>query len=113
MQPLPPPSFIPQYPGGRMGPPSAGTESKASIALILGILSLVCFGIFAGIPAIVLGFMSRRDIERSGQTLGGGGMAIGGIITGALGSLMSLASIGFMVFGLMAAKSAASSYPST
>ena len=102
MQPLPPPPFIPQYPGGRIGPPPAGTESKASIALILGILSVFCFGILSGIPAIILGFMSRRDIERSGQTLGGGGMAVGGIVTGALGSLMSLATAGIMIFAFMA-----------
>ncbi|MEO6418963.1 MAG: DUF4190 domain-containing protein [Polyangiaceae bacterium] len=110
MQPMPPPQFIPQYPGGRIGPPPAGTESKASLALIFGILSIFCFGILSGIPAMILGFMSRRDIERSGHTLGGGGMAIGGIITGALGSLMTLASVGFMVFGMMAATHAASTY---
>ncbi len=110
MQPMPPPQFVPQYPGGRIGPPPAGTESKASLALIFGILSLFCFGIFSGIPAIVLGFMSRRDIERSGQTLGGGGMAIGGIVTGALGSFMTLASAAFMVFGMMGVKHAASTY---
>lgn len=110
MQPMPPPPFVPQYPGGRIGPPPAGTESKASLALIFGILSLFCFGILSGIPAIILGFMSRRDIERSGQTLGGGGMAIGGIVTGALGSFMSLASIAFMVFGMMGVRHAASSY---
>lgn len=108
MQPQPP--FLPPYPGGHFGPPPAGTESKASISLILGLLSVFCFGIFAGIPAIILGFMSRRDIERSGQALGGGGMAVGGIVTGALGSLMSLATIGFMIFGILGAKHAASTF---
>lgn len=109
MQPLPPP-FIAPYPGGRIGPPPAGTESKASIALILGILSLFCFGILPGIPAIILGFMARRDIARSGQTLGGGGMALGGIVTGALGSLMSLATVGVMIIATMAATRGASTY---
>ncbi len=114
----------PGYPGPPVGPPPGPgypppnmgyrapqpTEGKAVTSLVLGLLSIFCFGIFSGIPAVVVGFLSRRDIARSGNTLGGGGMAIGGIVTGALGSIMSLATFGMMIFGMVAAGRAASSF---
>jgi thiol-disulfide isomerase/thioredoxin len=91
-------------------PQPVGTDGKATTSLILGVLSILCFGIFTGLPAVVVGVMSRRDIARSGNAIGGGGVAIGGIITGAIGSVLSLVTFGFMLFGIFAARHAASSY---
>ncbi len=77
---------------------------------MLGILSLVgCFGALAGVPAIILGFMSRRDIARSGGTIGGDGLAIGGIVTGILSTLASIALVIFYV-AIFAAVAAAPPY---
>ena len=58
------------------------TDGKATASLILGILSILCFGLFAGIPAVVLGHMSRSNIEKSMGRLTGGGLALAGLIMG-------------------------------
>lgn len=60
----------------------APTEDKAIISMILGILALVSFSILAGIPAIILGKMSRDNIRASSGRLSGEGMATAGIVMG-------------------------------
>jgi hypothetical protein len=45
-------------------------------------LSLLCFSFLAGIPAIVLGHMSRSSIRKSMGRLKGEGMALAGLIMG-------------------------------
>jgi hypothetical protein len=57
---------------------------------VLGILSIFCFGFLAGIPAVILGHMSRRDIQRSMGRLSGDGVAMGGLITGYIGTFFTL-----------------------
>lgn len=57
---------------------------------MLGVMSMTCAGFFAGIPAIVLGSMARRDIDRSSGTRTGSGMAAAGIVTGLFGTGLSL-----------------------
>jgi hypothetical protein len=84
-QPPPPPP-----PGGNYGQPAYGapaprSNKKATWALVLGILSLVCCGIFAGIPAIILG--------RQAQAEGPNGMARAGEILGYISIALSLISI--------------------
>lgn len=63
-------------------PSEVATDGKATTSMVLGILSLVCFGILAGIPAIILGHMSRKNIRNSMGRLKGDGMALAGIIMG-------------------------------
>lgn len=58
------------------------TDSKATLSLILGILSVTAFSFFAGIPAIILGHMSRSNIRKSMGRLKGEGMALAGLIMG-------------------------------
>ncbi len=58
------------------------------MSLILGILSIVCFGFLAGIPAIILGALALNKIGKSGGRLTGHGLAIGGLVTGIVGSLL-------------------------
>jgi hypothetical protein len=65
-------------------------SGKAIAALVLGILSLVApLGIVLGIIAIVLGSLARKEIQAS-PDLEGDGMALAGIITGAVGSVLFL-----------------------
>jgi hypothetical protein len=59
-------------------------DAKATWSLALGILSLVCLGIFAGIPAIILGHISRANIRRSMGRLKGDGLALAGLVMGYL-----------------------------
>ena len=77
-----------QYPGQQYQPPQ--TEGKATASLVLGILSLLCFGFLAGIPAIILGHISRSNIKKSNGRVGGGGMALAGLIMGYVSIAFSL-----------------------
>jgi hypothetical protein len=105
--PYPPPVMPQQV----MFQPMPQNDGKAIASLVLGILSLVgCFGALAGIPAIILGFLSRRDIARSGGTIGGDGLALGGIITGILSTLLSVGMIIFYVAIIGAAVASTPSY---
>ena len=55
-------------------------------SLVLGILALVlvCIGPLFGIPAVICGHMAHSRIKRSAGALSGGGLALGGLITGYL-----------------------------
>lgn len=75
------------------------TNGKAVAALILGLLSLMCFGVLTGLPALILGLLARRDIAKSGGTEGGSAMATTGIVTGALTTLGTAAVAVLMIFG--------------
>ncbi len=91
-------SPAPQDDGGRSRPPSPDVPpqpgtfdqppiSLAASSLVLGIvglaLSLFCYvGVILSIPAIVTGVMALRRVDAG--TGGGRGLAIAGIVTGAI-----------------------------
>ncbi|HZR28539.1 MAG TPA: DUF4190 domain-containing protein [Terriglobales bacterium] len=60
------------------------TDSKAVTSLVLGILSFFCFSILTGIPAIIVGHMSRSTIRKSMGRVKGDGMALAGLVLGYL-----------------------------
>lgn len=64
-------------------------------ALVLGIVSIVMCGFFAGIPAIIVGNKSRQAV-RNGEA-DNDGMALAGIITGWIGTAISILVIVFYV----------------
>jgi hypothetical protein len=68
-------------------PIGTGTSGKARVSLILGLMSFGCT-LLAGIPAVIAGIMSLRDIGASEGRLKGRGMAISGIVLGAIGSVL-------------------------
>jgi hypothetical protein len=76
----------------------APTPSRATVSLVLGILSLVLCGLFTGIPAIVMGRRATREIDASGGTLGGRGIAQGGFITGIIGTVLTTIPLLIVVF---------------
>lgn len=71
--------------------------SLAVWSLVLGILAivLVCIGPLFAIPAVICGHMAHSRIKRSAGALTGGGLALGGLITGYL-SLALIPIIGMM-----------------
>src|SRR5258706_5272669 len=98
--PSPPPAggYVPPPPVGYAGAAVAGprTDGLAIGALIAGILSIVCFwpfclGIFLGPAAAIMGFISRQRIAASAGTVGGGGLALAGLILGIIGFIASAA----------------------
>ena len=94
----------PQYGQQPYGaPPGHGGPKKNGLgiaALVVGIVALlgsftIVGGILLGLAAIVLGFLARGKVKRGEAD--NGGMAIAGIVLGALGLLISLAFIAFGV----------------
>ncbi|HTD22473.1 MAG TPA: DUF4190 domain-containing protein [Terriglobales bacterium] len=68
--------------------PGARTDGKAIASMVLGILSLLlCLNILTGIPAIILGHISRSNIRKSMGRLKGDGIALTGLILGYLNIL--------------------------
>ena len=64
------------------------TVGLAITSLVLGILSITCFSILTGIPAIICGILALNRINKSGGRLRGQGQAIGGLVTGGVSLLM-------------------------
>ena len=83
--------------GGYGSAPAAENSSKATIALVLGIVSLVACCLFAGIPAMILGRQATREIDASGGRLGGRGLATAGFVTGLISTVLSLLALALLV----------------
>jgi Domain of unknown function (DUF4190) len=78
-----PPAYSPQA-GGSRYQSSPKPNGLAIASLVLGIAQIfIC--IVGAILALVFGYISRRQIDESGGTQGGRGMAIAGIILGWVG----------------------------
>jgi len=54
----------------------------ATTSLVLGILSVPCLSILAGIPAIVLGHLARKRARTMPGQYGGAGFALAGLVLG-------------------------------
>jgi hypothetical protein len=89
--PTAPPAYG-QQPGGYGYQSTPRTNGLAIASLVLGIAQIfLC--IIGGILALVFGYISRRQIDESGGTQGGRGMAIAGIILGWIGIGLGIAYI--------------------
>jgi hypothetical protein len=100
--PPPPPPADGQQPYGQQpGYPPAGapggfgqpqqTSPLAIVSLVLGILSVPCCTFLVlGIAAVVTGVIARRQIDASQGRLKGNGMAMAGVVLGALAIVISL-----------------------
>jgi len=77
--------------------PQPKTPALAIWSLALGILSLMCFSIFAAIPAVICGHIAWSRIKRSGGVLVGDGLAIAGLITGYIGIVLAITIIPLMM----------------
>ncbi len=121
-----PPYTAPSTPPG-YGPPPASwpsadgyqlphTNGKAQAAMWTGLamlLTSICgLGVLGFIP-ITLGVVARREISRSGGRQGGDGMALAGIITGAVATVLSLLLIAVVVLLLAAYDSSRAGYGTT
>jgi hypothetical protein len=90
--PASPPPQAPPQPLPEARPPA---DTKAVVALVLGVLGLggafVGFGLAFGAPAVGLAALAVRDIRRSKGRVGGIGLALSGMALGAAGSLLFVA----------------------
>jgi hypothetical protein len=87
-------------------PPPAGaaaagqSNTLAIVSLVLGILgiTLCCGFVLPSLGAIVTGVMARGKAAKDPANFGGSGMALGGIITGLIGTLIAIAYWIFVLF---------------
>jgi hypothetical protein len=79
------------------------TSSLAIASAALGVAAWLGFTAFASIPAIITGHMARREIRDGGGYVGGGGLALLGLIAGYLNLVITIVFIGTILrfFGLM------------
>ena len=85
-------------------PVSAGPQGQnktlSIISLVAGILGLTlcCGTVLPSLIGTVLGFMARSKAANDPSNYGGAGLALGGIITGILGIVFSIAYLIFIFF---------------
>lgn len=89
----PPPPPPPPYGAPPPGAVPAANHPRATLILVLGILSIPCCGLFTGIPAIILGNTAKKEIAASGGTIGGSGAVNAGYICGIIGTVLSVVGI--------------------
>jgi hypothetical protein len=94
-QPYSSPQYgAPQQNNPYTGPPApAGDHQRATLIMILGILSIPCCGLFTGIPAIIMGRMALQEIDSSGGAISGRGKVNAGFICGIIGTVLSVVGI--------------------
>lgn len=91
------PSYQPSAPGG------APSQGLAIGALVCGILScLCCFSIITGPAGLIMGFMAKKKAEEDPAHYTGRGLALGGMITGALGFVGGVAFLILYALGIVA-----------
>jgi hypothetical protein len=89
---------IPPAPGGYpvYQPPNNGMAVASMVLGILGLIGLIW--IISPILALVFGYVSKGQIDRSGGRQGGRGFAIAGIAMGWVGIALSILVIWWFVF---------------
>ncbi len=100
-----PPTVAPQWvapgsaPYGVAGPPNS---TAAIVSLVFGILTWTVLPVIGPIVAVVAGHMARGEIRRSNGQVGGGGMAMAGLVLGYLQiALLVLAICAIVAIGLL------------
>jgi hypothetical protein len=95
----PPPLPVGQAEGQQKG--------MAITSFVLGLLSLLCFGLLAGIPAIICGHVARARTRRAPGQYGGAAFALAGLIMGYVSLAMTFILAGMLLPALSQAKSRA------
>ncbi len=88
---------------------NAKSQGMATTSLVLGILSVVCLGIFTGIPAIICGHVAHQRARKMPERYNGAGLAIAGFILGYASILTTIVIVGLLLPALAQAKSRAQS----
>ena len=113
--PPPPGGLQPATGYGGYGYAAQRTDGLAIASLIFGILSIVCslgcLGLVLGPTAAIMGFISRQRIASSGGAIGGGTLAVVGLVLGIVGFVASVAFFFFIVISGALSQSGASPSP--
>jgi hypothetical protein len=87
----------------------APSTGLAITSFVLGICSVTCLSIFAGIPAIITGHMAHSRTRRDPAEFGGAGFAIAGFVLGYCSLLVTIGMILMFIPALSTAKDRAES----
>lgn len=68
-------------------------QTLAIVSLVLGILGICICGVFTGIPAVITGFMAKNKADQNPAEYGGRGLALAGMITGGIGTILGILGI--------------------
>ena len=79
-------------------------KGMAITSFVLGLLSLVCFSLLTGIPAIICGHVARGRARRAPGQYGGAGFALAGLIMGYVSLLATVILCGMLLPALSQAK---------
>jgi hypothetical protein len=102
----PPPAPVSEWQNQDLGantpfqqPPAASGQDQtlAIVSLVSGILSIVCCGAIAGIPAIITGFMAKNNVDSNPNQYGGRGFALAGMILGGVSVFFTIIYILYLV----------------
>ena len=99
---------VPQYGAGYT--PAPATDQLAIVSLIVSIAGLVLLCFPAGIVSLILGLRSLRRIKESGDTVGGRGLAVAGIVISAVDIVIMLGIIVTFIVLYAVGNSPSSSY---
>lgn len=92
------PAYNPYPAGGPYQPvPPDVTNGKAIASLVCGIGGFFCAGPFLSVPAIILGFLARAEIKRTGGRQQGNGLALAGIILGIIVTVLTVLAVIFLI----------------
>jgi hypothetical protein len=84
-------------------------QTLPTISLVLGIIS-VCFaccygfGIFLSVPALITGYIGMNNAKNNPSRYDGHGLAIAGLVTGGVGTLVALGWIILFIIAILAPK---------
>jgi competence protein ComGC len=70
--------------------PEQQSKGLAITSLVFGILGMICLGLFAGVPAIIMGHIARGRSQKNPAQYGGAGLALTGLILGYLSIVMTI-----------------------
>ncbi len=97
------------YAPGAYNPAQAlPTSNEAIWSLVLGILSVTCLGLIAGIPAVILGNIAKKKITASGGYIRGSGLATAGLVMGWVSIGLSAVFILFAILGAISGSGSSS-----
>lgn len=90
-------------------PPAVNNSQDQTLPIISLVLGVLCFvticchgGIPLGLGAVITGYLGMRNADQNPQKYGGKGMAIGGLILGAIGLVSGLIFIILAILGSLA-----------
>ncbi len=108
----PPPAPVSEWQNQNLGvntpfhpPVSQGqNQTLPIVSLVLGIISLFCcwLGFLLGPAALITGYMGKNNANNSPSQYGGSGLALAGMITGGIGTLISIGYFVLIIIGIVA-----------